>query len=102
MGTAAYMSPEQAKGRPVDRRTDIWAFGVVQFEMLAGKLLFTGDTAAETPASVMKETVSLDRLPAATPPAIRQLIGRCLERDLRCRLQHIAHAPARLLQIWGV
>src|SRR5581483_11406777 len=92
LGTAAYMSPEQAKGRPADRRADIWAFGVVFYEMLAGGQTFSGDTAAETLASVLKEAISFDRLPADTPPAIRTLLNRCLERDLRKRLQAIGEA----------
>jgi serine/threonine protein kinase len=65
LGTAAYMAPEQAKGKTVDRRADIWAFGVVLFEMLSGKQLFTGDTAAEIMASALKEEPKLDHLPAA-------------------------------------
>ncbi len=92
LGTAAYMSPEQAKGKPADRRADIWAFGVVFYEMLAGGQTFSGETAAETLASVLKETISYDRLPADTPPAIRALLKRCLERDLRKRLQAIGEA----------
>ena len=92
LGTAAYMSPEQAKGRPADRRADIWAFGVVLYEILVGKQFFTGDTAAETLASVLKEPISLDRLPKDTPPALRNLLARCLERDLRRRLQAIGEA----------
>jgi Tol biopolymer transport system component len=96
LGTAAYMSPEQAKGKPADRRADIWAFGVVFYEMLAGGQTFTGETAAETLASVLKETISFDRLPADTPPAIRALLNRCLERDLRKRLQAIGEARIAL------
>jgi Tol biopolymer transport system component len=92
LGTAAYMSPEQAKGKPADRRADIWAFGVVLFEMLTGKQLYTGETAAETLASVIKEEPSFERLPTTTPSAIRNLLGRCLEKDLRQRLQHIGEA----------
>ncbi|MGH9648345.1 MAG: serine/threonine-protein kinase, partial [Bryobacteraceae bacterium] len=92
LGPAAYMSPEQAKGRPADRRADIWAFGVVFYEMLAGGQTFSGDTAAETLASVLKEAITFDRLPAGTPPAIRNLLNRCLERDLRKRLQAIGEA----------
>src|SRR5665213_1394209 len=92
LGTAAYMSPEQAKGRPADRRADIWAFGVVLYEILVGKQVFTGETAAETLASVLKEPISLDRLPKETPPALRNLLARCLERDLRRRLQAIGEA----------
>ena len=96
LGTAAYMSPEQAKGKPADRRADIWAFGVVFYEMLAGGQTFSGDTAAETLASVLKETITFDRLPADTPPAIRLLLARCLERDLRKRLQAIGEARIAL------
>src|SRR6476646_786862 len=83
LGTAAYMSPEQAKGKPADRRADIWAFGVVFYEILAGGQTFSGDTAAETLASVLKETITLDRLPADTPATLRKLLHRCLERDVR-------------------
>jgi Tol biopolymer transport system component/tRNA A-37 threonylcarbamoyl transferase component Bud32 len=92
LGTAAYMSPEQAKGYPADRRADIWAFGVVLYEMLVGKQAFHGDTAAETLASVLKEPISFDRLPSGTPPAMRKLLHRCLERDIRKRLQAIGEA----------
>jgi Tol biopolymer transport system component len=92
LGTAAYMSPEQAKGKPVDRRADIWAFGVVLYEMLTGKQLYTGETGADILASVMKDQLSLDRLPSDTPPAVRNLIARCLERDVRRRLSHIGEA----------
>jgi serine/threonine-protein kinase len=92
LGTAAYMSPEQAKGKPVDRRADIWAFGVVLVEMLTGKPLYTGETPAETLASVMMKDPSLGALPADTPPAIRNLIQRCLNKDPRQRLQHIGEA----------
>lgn len=96
LGTAAYMSPEQAKGKAVDRRADIWAFGVVLYEMLAGRQLYTGETAAETLASVMKDPVSMDCLPAGTPATIRNLLHRCLERDVRRRLQHIGEARIAL------
>jgi len=92
LGTAAYMSPEQAKGKPADRRADIWAFGVVFYEILAGGQTFSGDTAAETLASVLKETITLDRLPADTPATLRKLLHRCLERDVRKRLQAIGEA----------
>jgi eukaryotic-like serine/threonine-protein kinase len=92
LGTAAYMSPEQAKGKPVDRRADIWAFGCVLFEMLTGKQLYGGDSVAETLASIIKEDPPLDRLPSGTPSAIRTLLGRCLDKDPRQRLQHIGEA----------
>src|SRR5665213_3449475 len=96
LGTAAYMSPEQAKGKPADRRADIWAFGVVFHEMLTGGQTFSGETAAETLASVLKETISFDRLPVDTPPAIRALLNRFLGRDLRIRLQAIGEARIAL------
>ena len=92
MGTAAYMSPEQAKGKPVDRRADIWAFGVVVCEMLTGKQMYRGETAAETLASVMMKEPALDALPSNTSPAIRNLLRRCLEKDSRQRLRDIGEA----------
>ena len=69
LGTAAYMSPEQAKGKTADRRADIWSFGVVLYELLTGRRLFDGETVAETLASVMKDAITLDGLPPETPPA---------------------------------
>jgi serine/threonine-protein kinase len=92
LGTAAYMSPEQAKGKTVDRRADVWAFGVVLFETLTGKPLFSGETVAETMAAVMKEEPRLETVPSNTPPAIRNLLRRCLEKNVRRRLPHIAEA----------
>jgi serine/threonine protein kinase len=81
LGTAAYMSPEQAGGARIS------AFGVVLFEMLEGKQTFTGDTPAETLASVLKEQISFERLRPDTPPAVRKLLARCLHRDVRLRLR---------------
>jgi Tol biopolymer transport system component len=92
LGTAAYMSPEQAKGKPVDRRADIWAFGVVLVEMLTGKPLYTGETPVETLASVMMKDPALGALPANTPLAIRNLIQRCLTKDPRQRLRDMGEA----------
>jgi Tol biopolymer transport system component len=92
LGTAAYMSPEQAKGKPVDRRADIWAFGVVLFEMLTGKPLYSGETVAETLASIIKEDPPLNRLPSGTPSCIQNLLRRCLEKDPRQRLRDIGEA----------
>jgi len=92
LGTDAYMAPEQAKGKPVDRRADIWAFGVVLYEMLTGKQLFKGGEAVEILASVIKETPSLDALPPSTPRAVRRLIERCIEKDPKRRLQAIGEA----------
>jgi len=92
LGTAAYMSPEQAKGKPVDRRADIWAFGVLLVEMLSGRKLYTGETVSETLASVIKDTPDLAGLPAETPSAIRKVLRRCLDKDPRRRLQAIGEA----------
>jgi hypothetical protein len=92
LGTASYMSPEQAKGRTVDKRADIWAFGVIVVEMLTGRRLFGGETVTETIASVIKDRPNLDLLPAATPRAVRALVARCLERDPTLRLRDIGEA----------
>jgi Tol biopolymer transport system component len=100
LGTAAYMAPEQAKGKPVDRRADIWSFGVVVAELLIGKQLYSGDSVAEILASVMLKDPPLDGLPAATPPALQTLLRRCLEKDPRRRLQAIGEA--RLLLEDGI
>ncbi len=92
LGTAAYMAPEQAKGVAVDKRADIWAFGVVLYEMLAGGSLFAGDSVAETLAGVLKTQIDFSRLPGETPATIRQLVRRCLERNPKNRLHDIADA----------
>jgi hypothetical protein len=93
LGTAAYMAPEQARGRPVDKRADIWAFGVVLYELLTGQRLFgTGQSVTETLAAVLKDEIDLARLPADTPPALRALVLRCLERDPQQRLRDIGEA----------
>jgi Tol biopolymer transport system component len=92
MGTAGYMAPEQAKGKGADRRSDIWSFGIVLYELLTGSRMFEGDTVPETLASVMKDQVTLEKLPAETPSAIRKLLARCLEREPRRRLQSIGEA----------
>jgi serine/threonine-protein kinase len=96
LGTAAYMSPEQARGKPADRRADIWAFGVVVWEMLTGAKLFAGETVTDVLASVLRQEPDLDALPADTPPAVRRLVARCLERDPRSRLQWIGDARLEL------
>jgi Tol biopolymer transport system component len=96
MGTAAYMAPEQVRGGTVDRRADIWAFGVVLYEMLVGRRLFEGDTASDTLASVLREPIPLESLPADTAPSIRRLLRRCLERDQKRRLHHIADVRLEL------
>jgi eukaryotic-like serine/threonine-protein kinase len=81
LGTAAYMAPEQAKGKAVDKRADIWAFGCVLFEMLTGRPLFARETVTETLAAVMRDAPPLDALPPGTPRHVEALLGRCLERD---------------------
>jgi Tol biopolymer transport system component/predicted Ser/Thr protein kinase len=92
MGTAAYMSPEQAAGKPVDKRSDIWSFGVLLAEMLTGKRFFEGETLSHTLAHVLTGPIELDCLPDATPPPVRELIGRCLDRTLKNRLRDIGDA----------
>ena len=87
LGTAAYMSPDQARGKKVDRRADIWAFGVVLWEMLTGRKLFEGDTVSDVLAAVLRSDLDLDELPPGTPPSLRNLVARCLEREPRQRLQ---------------
>jgi Tol biopolymer transport system component len=86
LGTAPYMSPEQAKGRPVDRRTDLWAFGVVLYELLTGTRAFQGESVAETLVHVLTHTPNWALLPANTPPPIRTLLRRCLEKNPTKRL----------------
>ena len=86
LGTAAYMSPEQAKGRPADKYCDMWAFGAVLFEMLTGRRAFDGEDIGETLAAVIKADVPWDALPAETPPAIRRLLRRCLVKDRKARI----------------
>jgi Tol biopolymer transport system component len=87
LGTAAYMAPEQARGRPVDKRADIWAFGVVLWEMLTGRMLFQGETVSDTLAAVLTKTPDFAALPAATPPSVRRAVERCLQRDPARRLR---------------
>jgi serine/threonine protein kinase len=93
LGTAAYMAPEQAAGKPVDRRADIWAFGVVLYELLTGKPLFHGETVSHTLAEVLKTEIDFAPIPAGR---YRQLLQRCLDRNLKTRLQHIGEARIAL------
>src|SRR5439155_14535128 len=99
LGTAAYMAPEQAKGRAVDKRADIWAFGVVLYEMLTGRRLFDAEDMSETLAAVLTRDVSMTTLPAAVPARLRALLRDCLIRDPRQRLRHIRDARIGLEQI---
>jgi len=96
LGTAAYMSPEQARGKPVDKRADVWSFGVLLWEMLTGRTLFAGDTVTDVIASVVKEEPDLAALPEATPTAMRRLLERCLRKDRRLRLPDIGAARLEL------
>ncbi len=95
-GTAAYMSPEQAKGRIVDRRTDIWAFGCVLYEMLTGTPAFDGETITDTLAAIVRAEPDWSRLPQETPPKLRELLQRCLRKDPKQRLQSMGDARIAL------
>jgi Tol biopolymer transport system component len=99
LGTAAYMSPEQARGKPVDKRTDVWAFGCVLFEMLAGKRAFEGETVSDTLAAILKEDPNWAALPEQTPAPVRKILRRCLQRDARLRLHDIADARLDLEEL---
>ncbi|MDX1582480.1 MAG: protein kinase [Thermoanaerobaculia bacterium] len=96
LGTAAYMSPEQARGKKVDKRADIWSFGVVLWEMLTGKRLFGGETVSDTLASVLKEEPDWSLLPEGVPYPVRHVLERCLKRDPRERLRDIGDARLEL------
>jgi Tol biopolymer transport system component len=96
LGTAAYMSPEQARGRAVDRKADIWAFGAVVFETLTGTRPFEGDTISDTLAAVLKTDPSWNALPGDVPQSIRRLLRRCLEKDPKRRLQAIGEARVQI------
>jgi eukaryotic-like serine/threonine-protein kinase len=99
LGTAAYMSPEQARGRVVDRRADIWAFGVVVVEMLTGRGLFHGETITDVIAAVVTAEPDLSTLPPDTPSAVRRLLRRCLQKDPRVRLPDIGSARVELSEV---
>jgi serine/threonine-protein kinase len=101
LGTAAYMSPEQAKGRTVDRRSDVWAFGCVLFEMLSGRAAFAGETVAETLAAVLRAEPEWSALPAGTPAGVVAVLRRCLEKDPRRRLHDVSDARLLLEEARG-
>jgi Tol biopolymer transport system component len=92
LGTPAYMSPEQARGLPVDKRTDVWAFGCVLYEMLSGRATFAGETVADIVAAVLEREPDWSALPPSTPPALRRLLHRCLERNPNRRLRDLGDA----------
>ena len=92
LGTASYMAPEQARGVPIDKRADVWAFGVVLYEMLTGVRLFDGEMVSDVLAGVLKSEIDFDKLPADTPSSLRRLLRRCLERKPKNRLHDIADA----------
>ena len=96
MGTAAYMSPEQARGKAVDKRTDIWAFGCVLFEMLGGRRPFEGETLTDTIAAIVKNEPDWRALPLGTPAGVRSVIARCLKKDPAERLRDVADARLQL------
>lgn len=99
LGTAAYMSPEQAKGKTVDRRTDIWAFGCVLYEMLTGKMAFSGETVTDTLAAILKSEPDWSQLPSTTPAHVHVLLRRCLQKDPRQRLRDIGDARVSLEEV---
>jgi len=96
LGTAAYMSPEQARGRPVDKRSDVWSFGCVLYEMLTGRRAFEGEDVADTLSRVLQREPDFAALPETTPPGVRKLVVRCLEKDRNRRLAHIAVASFQI------
>jgi serine/threonine-protein kinase len=96
LGTAAYMSPEQAKGRPADKRSDVWAFGCVLFEMLTGRRPFDGDDVSNTLVAVLKTDPDWQVLPTTTPAGLRRLLSRCLKKDPKNRLQAIGDARVEI------
>ena len=102
LGTAAYMSPEQARGKPLDRRSDIWSFGVVLFEMLTGRRLFSGETSSDILAAVLTRDPDWTSLPATTPPRLRELLRKCLERNPKQRLHDIGDARLELDEKSGI
>ena len=99
LGTAAYMSPEQARGKPVDKRADIWAFGVVLYEMLTRRRLFAGEDISDVLAAVLRQDIDLSSLPSDTPPRLRRLLERCLDRDVKTRLRDMGEARVELARI---
>ena len=101
LGTAAYMSPEQARGKPVDKRSDIWSFGCVLFEMLTGQTAFLGETLSDTVVKILDREPEWAALPAEMPAAVNTLLRRCLDKDPRDRLRDIGDARVELREVFG-
>ena len=101
LGTTAFMSPEQARGLPVDKRADIWAFGCVLYQMLTARQAFAGATVSDTIAAVLEREPDWSALPAGTPPSIRRLLRRCLDKDVRGRLRDIGDARIEIADTWA-
>ena len=99
LGTAAYMSPEQARGKTVDKRSDVWAFGCVLYEMLTGRVAFPGETISDTIVSILERPPDWSALPSATPAIVKRLLRRCLEKDPRKRLRDIGDARLDLEEV---
>ena len=99
LGTPVYMSPEQARGKPVDKRTDIWAFGCCLYEALTGEIPFRGETISDTLAKVLERNPDWDRLPPDTPPQVRVLLRKCLQKDSTLRLRDIGDARIDVLDL---
>ena len=97
LGTPAYMSPEQARGQPIDKQADIWAFGCVLYEMLTGRMAFAGATASDHIAAILEREPDWTALPSATPPAVHRLLRRCLEKRPNARLHDVADARLELV-----
>src|SRR5262249_62087272 len=102
LGTAAYMSPEQARGRAVDKRTDVWSFGCVLFECLTGRQAFAGETVSDIVARILQTEPEWNALPGATPERLRALLGRCLEKDAKRRLRDIGDARIEIEDVLAV
>ena len=98
LGTAAYMSPEQARGKTVDKRSDVWAFGVIVWEMLTGQRLFAGETVSDILAGVLRAELDWKALPAGLPPALERVLRRCLARDPKQRLHDVADARLEIAE----
>ena len=96
LGTAAYMSPEQARGKPVDKRTDVWAFGCVLYRDVDRQSAFAGDTISDTIAAILEREPDWTALPPATPPDVQRLVRRCLQKDAKPRFRDIADARVEL------